>query len=96
MQLYSRYYIYNCIFTVLLLLIRTIKLGVVHLVYNQGNNQSITNKHTMGRLSLGLADTLVWKWEKWYGSVIDRVRAYMAFAIIRAINVCLRGSRLKW
>ena len=43
-----------------------------------------------------LSDTLVWKWEKRYSNVIDWVRAYMSFSIIRATNVCLRGSRMKW
>ena len=43
-----------------------------------------------------LADVLVWKWEKRYSKVIDWVRAYMAFSVIRATNLCLRGSRTKW
>ncbi len=43
-----------------------------------------------------LADVLIGKWEKRYSSVIDWIRAYMSFAVIRATNLCLRGSRMKW
>ena len=43
-----------------------------------------------------LAEVLVWKWEKLYSSVINWIRAYMNFAIIKATILCLRGSRIKW
>ena len=43
-----------------------------------------------------LADILVVRWEKRYSSVIEWLRAYMAFSVIRATNLCLRGSRTKW
>ena len=43
-----------------------------------------------------LAEVLVWKWEKHYSSVVNWVRGYMSMSIIRATNMCLRGSRIKW
>ena len=36
------------------------------------------------------------KWEKSHSEVMGWVRARMAFAILRATNLCLRGSRVKW
>ena len=43
-----------------------------------------------------LAEMMVWKWEKRYSYIINWIRAYMTFAVIRATNLCLRGSRNKW
>ena len=39
-----------------------------------------------------LAEVLAGKWDKRYSSVIDWVRAYIHFPIIRASNLCLRGQ----
>ena len=36
------------------------------------------------------------KWEKSNSEVMGWVRARMAFAILRATNLCLCGSRVKW
>ena len=36
------------------------------------------------------------KWEKSHYEVMGWVCARMAFAILRATNLCLRGSRVKW
>ena len=35
-------------------------------------------------------------WERYYGEVIRWLRAQLAFALVRATNVCVRGSRTKW
>ena len=35
-------------------------------------------------------------WERHYGEVIGWLRARLAFALVRATNVCIRGSRTKW
>ena len=43
-----------------------------------------------------LAEMMVWKWEKRYSYIINWIRAYMTFAVIRATNLCLCGSRNKW
>ncbi len=41
-------------------------------------------------------EVLSCKWGKPYSGVIDWTKAYMTFSIIRASNLCLRGSRVKW
>lgn len=43
-----------------------------------------------------LADRLAIKWNKNYPDVIGWVRTRLTFAILRATNLCLRGSRTKW
>ena len=35
-------------------------------------------------------------WERHYGEVIRWLRAPLAFALVWATNVCVRGSRTKW
>ena len=35
-------------------------------------------------------------WERHYGEVIRWLRARLAFALVRATNVCVRGSSTKW
>ena len=42
------------------------------------------------------AEVLAIKWDKYYSCVIDWIRASMTFSIIRAMNLCLCGSRVKW
>ena len=36
------------------------------------------------------------KWEKPLGQTTGWLRAKLSFAILRATNLCLRGSRTKW
>eukprot|EP00731_Ephydatia_muelleri_P020885 Em0013g612a len=36
------------------------------------------------------------KWKKSYAQTCGYIRASLLFAIIRAANLCLRGSRVKW
>ena len=43
-----------------------------------------------------LATKIVLKWEKPLSEVTGWVRATLAFAILRATNLCIRGSRVKW
>ena len=43
-----------------------------------------------------LADKIALKWKKTYAEVAGWIRARLSFAILRATNVCLRGSRTKW
>ena len=42
------------------------------------------------------ADRLSTKWGKPYGKVMGWVRARLSFAILRATNRCVRGSRVMW
>ena len=42
------------------------------------------------------ADKLSQKWKKPYSQIMGWVRATMSFSIVRATNLCLRGSRVKW
>ena len=43
-----------------------------------------------------LAQKLAHKWEKSNSEVLRWMRARLSFAILRATNLCLRGSRTKW
>ena len=43
-----------------------------------------------------LATRIALKWEKPLSEVTGWVRATLAFAILRATNLCIRGSRVKW
>ena len=35
-------------------------------------------------------------WKRYYGEVIRWLQARLAFALVQATNVCIRGSRTKW
>ena len=48
-------------------------------------------EHFLKRIAANLAH----KWEKPYSQTCGYVRALLAFAIIRATSLCLRGSRVK-
>ena len=43
-----------------------------------------------------LAEKLSAGWEKSYGEVLGWIKARLSFAVIRATDLCLRGSRVKW
>ena len=43
-----------------------------------------------------LSEHICLKWGKSYGEVMGWLWASLTFAIIRATNLCLRGSRVKW
>ena len=43
-----------------------------------------------------LATKIALKWEKPLSEVTGWVRARLAFAVLRATNLCIRGSRVKW
>ena len=43
-----------------------------------------------------LANQLSSRWDQPYARVMQWVRTRMLFATIRATNLCLRGSRVKW
>ena len=43
-----------------------------------------------------LATNIALKWEKPLSEVTGWVRVTLAFAIPRATNLCIRGSRVKW
>ena len=43
-----------------------------------------------------LAQKLAQNWEKSNSEVLGWMRAQLSFAILRATNLCLRGSRTKW
>ena len=43
-----------------------------------------------------LADGLASKWDRPYSHVMCWVRCRIPFAILRAINICIRGTRSKW
>ena len=43
-----------------------------------------------------LAEKLSSRWEKSYGGVLGWIEARLPFAVIRATDLCLRGSRVRW
>ena len=43
-----------------------------------------------------IGDRLAEKWDRTYGETMGWLRARLAFAILRASILCLRGSRTKW
>ena len=43
-----------------------------------------------------LARSLSVSWEHHYGEILGWLRVHLAFALVRATNVCIRGSRTKW
>ena len=43
-----------------------------------------------------LADKIAVIWPKSNSEVLGYVRARMLFAVLRATNLCIRGSRVKW
>eukprot|EP00923_Selenidium_pygospionis_P053640 GHVN01093213.1.p1 GENE.GHVN01093213.1~~GHVN01093213.1.p1 ORF type:complete len:137 (+),score=20.63 GHVN01093213.1:337-747(+) len=43
-----------------------------------------------------IARKLVLKWEMKYSQVMRWVRTRMSFAVLRATNACVRGSRVRW
>ena len=52
--------------------------------------------HDAQHLIKRLCDQIAMKWEKSHSEVMLWVRARIAFAILLATNLCLRGSRVKW
>ena len=52
--------------------------------------------HDAQHLIKRLCDQIAMKWEKSHSEVMVWVCARIAFAILRATNLCLRGSRVKW
>ena len=42
------------------------------------------------------ADKLSLNWRKPYSEVMGWIQTRLSFAILRATNRCVRGSRLKW
>uniref|UniRef100_A0A1X7VJ95 Uncharacterized protein n=1 Tax=Amphimedon queenslandica TaxID=400682 RepID=A0A1X7VJ95_AMPQE len=49
-------------------------------------------RHFMGRLT----DRLTIKWDLQYSTTLNWIRARLLFALIRATNLCLTGSKSKW
>ena len=45
-------------------------------------------RHFAEKLSVG--------WERSYGEVLDWIKAWLSFAIVRAHDLCLRRSRVHW
>ena len=43
-----------------------------------------------------LGEKLAVKWSKSYSVVMGWIRARLSFAVLRATNLCLRGSRRRW
>uniref|UniRef100_A0A1X7VAI2 Uncharacterized protein n=1 Tax=Amphimedon queenslandica TaxID=400682 RepID=A0A1X7VAI2_AMPQE len=43
-----------------------------------------------------LADRLATKWDLQYSTALHCMRARLSFTLIRATNLCLRGSRANW
>ena len=43
-----------------------------------------------------LAEKIAVIWHKSITEVLGYVRARMLFAVLRATNLCIRGSRVKW
>jgi len=53
-----------------------------------GNEAACFLKHLVRSLSV--------TWEHHYGAIIGWLWAHLAFALVRATNVCFRRSRTKW
>ena len=51
--------------------------------------------HDVQHMMKRLCDQIAMKWEKSHSEVMGWVRAKMVFGILRAANLCLRGSRVK-
>uniref|UniRef100_A0A1X7T624 Uncharacterized protein n=1 Tax=Amphimedon queenslandica TaxID=400682 RepID=A0A1X7T624_AMPQE len=43
-----------------------------------------------------LAESLATKWDRQISTTLYWVRAKLSFSLIRAVNMCVRGSRHKW
>ena len=43
-----------------------------------------------------LAEKLSVRWERGYGEILGWIKARLSFAVIRATDLCLRGSRVQW
>ena len=43
-----------------------------------------------------LAEKLSAGWERSYGEVLGWIKARLSFAIVRATDLCLRGSHVRW
>ena len=43
-----------------------------------------------------IADRLPVAWGRSYGNVLGWLKARLGLAVIRATNICLRGSRVTW
>ena len=43
-----------------------------------------------------LAEKLSAGWEKSYGEILGWIKARLSFAVIRATDLCLRGSHVRW
>jgi len=43
-----------------------------------------------------LVRSLFVTWKHHYGEIIGWLQAHLAFALVRATNVCIRQSRTKW
>ena len=43
-----------------------------------------------------LADKLSCKWSQQYGITLSWIRTKLSFALVRATNLCIRGSRSQW
>ena len=43
-----------------------------------------------------MATCVAGKWKKTYAQTCGYIRARLLFAIIRAVSLCIRGSRVKW
>ena len=43
-----------------------------------------------------IADRFSVSWGRGYGNVVGWLKACLGFAVIRATNICLRGSHVTW
>uniref|UniRef100_A0A1X7SGV4 Uncharacterized protein n=1 Tax=Amphimedon queenslandica TaxID=400682 RepID=A0A1X7SGV4_AMPQE len=43
-----------------------------------------------------LADKLSLKWSRNYSITLHWIRTNLSFALVRATNLCIRGSRSRW
>ena len=56
----------------------------------------IINNNKQGPSLKRMACRLSSRWDRSYAEVLGWIRARLAFAIVRASVLCVRGSRTKW
>ena len=64
--------------------------------YEVYNNVHLALGHGALMFLQRLADRLSSAWGKSYGHVLMWIKVYLAFAVVRATNLCFRGSRVRW
>ena len=43
-----------------------------------------------------LVEKLSFRWERGYGKILGWIKSQLSFTVIRATDLCLRGSHVQW